>query len=80
MPENYPPSILDSIVQITSPDLGNTRFGTGFILHKNATSTFVVSCAHVIQDVIHSNQLMVENHLASVIAIGDEKGLDLAVL
>ena len=73
-------SIQDSIVLITSTDSGNSRFGSGFLIHKSSAGTFVLTCAHVLRDVGGIDKTAVNGLPASVVSSGDDRGIDLAVL
>lgn len=72
--------IQDSIVLITSTDSKNSRFGSGFIIHKSRAGTFILTCAHVVRDVGGVDKALVNGLPASIASSGDEKGIDLAVL
>jgi hypothetical protein len=75
-----PEDIQKSVVMITSTDSQNSRFGTGFVLGNSHGRVHLLTCAHVIRDVGGIERVQVEGKKAIVIATGEEKGLDLAVL
>lgn len=72
----------DSIFLITSSNPNNRRFGTGFVIHKDNNETYILTCAHVIDDVEGSKQSPVkaDGHVARVVALDDDRFPDLAVL
>lgn len=57
----------------------NRSFGTAFCIDSNEKGSFLVTAAHVIHD-CGEESLLVENQEATLIAIGDNQGIDLAVL
>ena len=57
----------------------NRSFGTAFCIDNNEKGSFLVSAAHVVHD-CGEESLLVESQRAILIAIGDSKGIDLAVL
>jgi len=72
-----------SVVLITSADDGNHSFGTGFVIHREGSSTFLLTCAHVVTDVGGPGKVQIGG--LPTIAVGmvayDENNLrDLAVL
>lgn len=73
------PAWVNSIVRLASTDNANTRFGTGFVIHRDATSTYVMTCAHVITAVGGPGQLTVDGQRAQVIASGEDVDIDLAI-
>lgn len=70
----------NAVVLITSRS--SSRFGTGFIVHHDSQGAFVVTCAHVIEEV--GSEDAVVNHRpdlpVSLITSGMSVGVDLAVL
>lgn len=67
---------LSSIVLVA----GSTHkpFGTGFVIHKDDSATYVLTCTHVLQDI---NNLKVNSQPAVVVASDQARfGFDLAVL
>ena len=69
----------DSIVLIKSAKRANV-IGTGFIFYKQQNYTYLLTCAHVVEDVGGEENIRVNNIPAEVIKIGDVQGFDLAVL
>lgn len=69
----------DSIVLIESAKRENV-IGTGFIFHKQQNYTYLLTCAHVIEDVGGEENIRVNNLPAEVIKIGDVQGFDVAIL
>lgn len=57
------------------------KFGTGFVIHQDGNTTYVLTCAHVVEAVGGVGKVKVSGHLAKVIEpLGDKFGCDLAVL
>ena len=75
-----PEKLQQSVVLITSGDSGVSRFGTGFIFRRTNGASYVLTCAHVIRDVSSLEGIKVEGTIATVVASGENDGLDLAVL
>ncbi|MCL2935290.1 MAG: trypsin-like peptidase domain-containing protein [Trichodesmium sp. MAG_R02] len=69
----------DSIFLIRSAKKANV-IGTGFIFHKQQNYTYLLTCAHVIQDVGGEENIRVNKLPAEVIKIGDVQGFDVAIL
>lgn len=69
----------DSVALITSSDPTNDRFGTGFIARRTGDIVYVVTCAHVVQDV-GTETLRVNGISGTVVKTGDHLDLDLAVV
>jgi len=57
----------------------NRSFGTAFCIDNNEKGSFLVTAEHVIHD-CGKESLLVENLETTLIAIGDSKGIDLAVV
>jgi hypothetical protein len=71
----------NSVILITSSDseqIGD--FGTGFVIHQDEQTTYLLTCAHVVFAVGGSDKVRVGGHPATVEALGDRYGCDLAVL
>ena len=68
----------DSVVLITGSE--PNRFGTGFAIHQDEHATYLLTCAHVVDDVGGPAVLKAGNDTATVIASDTEDGFDLAVL
>jgi WD40 repeat protein/SAM-dependent methyltransferase len=71
---------VNSIVRLASIDHSNTRFGTGFVIHRDATSTCILTCAHVIAAVGGPELLIIDGHRAQIIASGETVDIDLAIV
>ncbi len=69
-----------SVVLITSQNSQNSRFGTGFVVHHTGQSSYLLTCAHVIDDVGGPDAIDVAGNAAEVVARGSVEGLDLAVV
>ncbi|MGB3508345.1 MAG: SUMF1/EgtB/PvdO family nonheme iron enzyme, partial [Microcoleaceae cyanobacterium] len=71
----------ESIVLITSTDEKKKNvIGTGFAFYREDNYTYLLTCAHVIDDVGGEENVLVNNIPAKVLATGDIQGFDLAVL
>ncbi|MDZ7959534.1 MAG: trypsin-like peptidase domain-containing protein [Aulosira sp. DedQUE10] len=75
-----PEELQKSVVLITSADSNINRFGTGFIVRRANGASYVLTCAHVLKDVKSTEGIKVEGMMATVVASGENDGLDLAVL
>ncbi|NER03143.1 MAG: SUMF1/EgtB/PvdO family nonheme iron enzyme [Okeania sp. SIO3C4] len=72
-----------SIVLITSSSNNSMKanvIGTGFAFYQEENYTYLLTCAHVVEDVGGEENVLVNNISAEVVAIGDTQGFDLAVL
>jgi hypothetical protein len=69
-----------SVVLITSSDRANKSFGTGFVVRRCGSSAYVVTCAHVIEDVGGIGQVRVKDGPVQGVVIGERDGIDLAVM
>jgi hypothetical protein len=69
----------EACILITSSNTDNRRFGTGFIIYHFGQKSYVVTCAHVISDV-GIDSIEVDGQLASIVCIGADDGLDLAIV
>ena len=67
----------DAIVLITSQNEGDQNFGTGFVIHRETGVSYILTCAHVVREVVNA---MLHQLPATVIASDTEDGFDLAVL
>ncbi|NEP03887.1 MAG: trypsin-like peptidase domain-containing protein [Okeania sp. SIO2G4] len=54
--------------------------GTRFAFYQEENYTYLLTCAHVVEDVGEEENVLVNNISAEVVAIGDTQGFDLAVL
>jgi Trypsin-like peptidase domain len=72
----------NSVIQITSTDVENKASGTGFLIHKDEDKkyTYLLTCAHVIEDVGGKECVAIGELKAKVVAMGEESWKDLAVL
>ncbi|EFO82076.1 GUN4-like protein [Oscillochloris trichoides DG-6] len=69
-----------SVVLIQSQNNKNTAIGTGFLIFQTNAHSYILTCAHVVRDVGGPTQVKAEGLPAEVVAIGEDHGLDLAVL
>lgn len=69
-----------SVVLITSQDLNNGGSGTGFVIHRDAQATYLLTCAHVVRSVGGVDQVSLYGQAAAVIVSGEARNIDLAVL
>ncbi|NEP90316.1 MAG: SUMF1/EgtB/PvdO family nonheme iron enzyme [Okeania sp. SIO2C2] len=73
----------ESIVLITSASDNSFKadvIGTGFAFYREDNYTYLLTCAHVVEDVGGEENVLVNSIRAKVLATGDVKGFDLAVL
>ena len=76
MTENFP----TAVIVIKSCEQDNEAFGTGFIIDRNESYVYVLTCAHVFEDTKKNNQVLVNNCRADLVVSGQSQGIDLAVL
>ena len=70
---------IDSVVLLTSTNSENDQFGTGFVIYKDLTASYILTCAHVVDRI--KEPVMAENSVVTTLAYsGKELGIDLAVL
>ena len=74
------PNNLESILLVTSKNPENRRFGTGFVIYHFANSSWVVKCAHVVNDVGGEITLEINGNPAKIVGIGASDELDLSLL
>ena len=67
----------NSILLIQSQDSKNSSMGTGFVIYQDEFGSYILTCAHVVEQVIHPK---IKNKEAVVKAIGSNETVDLAVL
>lgn len=72
-------NLQDAVVLVTSANVENTGFGTGFVIHQDAQASYVLTCAHILDD-LEAEALQVARMPATVEARGTADGVDLAVL
>lgn len=65
---------------ITSSEPTNHRFGTGFIICHIEQKSYILTCAHVISDVGNGDKIKANGQPATLVAMGANDGLDLAVI
>jgi len=71
----------ESIVLITSAiERKANVIGTGFAFYRKQGYTYLLTCAHVVEDVGGEGNVVVNNSYGEIIAIGNTQGFDLAVL
>lgn len=70
----------NSIIRLVSADSANSRFGTGFVFHRDNNSTYILTCAHVIQAIGGPNMIIAEGYKASLVLSGDDDDIDLAII
>nr|BFE68937.1 hypothetical protein GCM10020092_022380 [Actinoplanes digitatis] len=58
----------------------NTRFGSGFVIHRDAHSTYILTCAHVIREIGGAESVTADGLRARVIASGEDQDVDLAIV
>lgn len=67
----------ESVVLILSKTNPNI-FGTGFIIYKESGFTYILTCAHVLDDL--DGQILIEKESAEIVISGADFGIDLAIL
>jgi hypothetical protein len=72
--------IRDHVVLITSADAENRAFGTAFVIHREAQTSYLATCAHVVRDVGGPGKTIVADRAASVVAFGTDGFPDMSVL
>ncbi|NEQ40695.1 MAG: SUMF1/EgtB/PvdO family nonheme iron enzyme [Okeania sp. SIO3I5] len=73
--------LIESIVSITSTlDKRANVIGTGFAFYRERNYTYLLTCAHVVEDMGDKESVLVNGISAEVVAMGDTQGFDLAVL
>ncbi|NMF64953.1 GUN4 domain-containing protein [Brasilonema octagenarum] len=73
----------ESVILITSADperIADRDRGTGFVIHQDQQTTYLLTCAHVVEAIGGSEKVKVGGHPATVKALGNTLGCDLAVL
>jgi S1-C subfamily serine protease len=70
----------NSVVLITSGDPDNSAFGTGFVIHRDAQASYLLTCAHVVRDVGGPDSTHIAGQPTTVIASGEDSFPDIAVL
>ena len=71
----------ESIVLITSAsDRKLNVIGTGFAFYRQEDYTYLLTCAHVVEDVGGEENLRVNDIPVELVEIGDAQGFDLAIL
>lgn len=73
-------NLQDSVVLVTSNNPKINRFGTAFVIHRGEQSTYLLTCAHVVEDVGGPAAIDIGGLAAQVVASGAPDQLDLAVL
>lgn len=75
-------STLRSIFTISSrnKESHSQSFGTAFLLHKDSSHSYLVTCSHVVESIGGYENILVQSKQAEVIASGTEYGLDLSIL
>ena len=68
----------DAVVLITSGNSNNKNFGSGFIIAEDEHYSYVVSCAHVVQDV--GNKPYITGLPTEILANGSPDDLDITLL
>ena len=69
-----------ALVVIGSSHVGNQRYGTGFVIHKDQKKTYLLTCMHVVRDVGGEDAVKIDKYQAKVFATSPEEKADLALL
>lgn len=72
--------LLDDVLLITGGSHSGKGSGTGFVIHRDAASAYVLTCDHVVEDLVESGEIRVNGRAAHIEARGTGEGIDLAVL
>lgn len=70
----------NSIVLITSTDTENKSFGTGFVFWQENNDSYILTCAHVIEEVGKDKICVDSITQVELIACGARSNIDLAIL
>jgi hypothetical protein len=70
----------NSIVLITSTETENKSFGTGFVFWQENNDSYVLTCAHVIEEVGKDSICINSLEKFELIACGNPSNIDLAIL
>ncbi|MCP4702858.1 MAG: CHASE2 domain-containing protein [Gammaproteobacteria bacterium] len=72
--------ILDtSVFLITSAEADNSGFGTGFVIKQDQAGAYLLTCAHVIEE-LGKEEILAEESPARLVFCGSPDTVDLAVL
>jgi hypothetical protein len=73
---------LENLIYLITGRDKSRSYGTGFIIHKNSNKgeTYLMTCAHVIDNVGGLDCVKVHKYDAEVVALGKPKGCDLAII
>ena len=67
-----------STLLIESQNINNSSMGTGFVIHQDSFGSYILTCAHVVEQV--EKMVSVNGLKAEVTAMGSSEGIDLAVV
>jgi toxoflavin biosynthesis protein ToxD len=67
---------LSSVVSVQSTDPANSAFGTAYVAKHEDDTSFLVTCAHVVQDVGGADQVQAGRQPARVVVSGSPDGAD----
>lgn len=74
-------TVLDAITLISSQDdTQSSCFGTGFLVHQENDRSYILTCAHVVEDIGNFHTVVADGIHAEVVCTGQVQGIDLAVL
>ena len=65
---------------VTSKNPENRRFGSGFVIYHFENSSWVVTCAHVVNDVGGELSIEVNGNTAKIVSTSGSEDLDLSLL
>ena len=69
----------DTLFLLTSPEPERKRvFGTGFAVAQNQEQLFILTCAHVVEQL--DGKVMIDGQPTAVVAAGSSNAVDLALL
>ena len=69
-----------SVFRISSLDEDNPNFGTGFAIHHEKNLTYILTCAHVVDQFGRKDRIKVNGLPACFMVWGKDLGIDLAIV
>ncbi len=68
----------DAVVLLTSRNADNPKFGSGFVIAEDKHYSYILSCAHVLEDLGYKANIT--GLSVEIMALGSADGLDMALL
>jgi S1-C subfamily serine protease len=69
-----------SVLQISNAKQPPRTVGTCFVVHKDESAAYLVTCHHVVREAGGQDQLRIAGQKVHLIASGEDRQLDLAIL